>query len=283
MQRWLVISNCNRKGLQRSLQQLCPSVAIDEVHMRVFERRIDDGSLRLDDYARMFVNPQLRTMSSDTYLSRLHDVLEIPSLFFCGYHPDACNVRVDGKAMGSPVGPLHSAICVTAFKKGVPAGEVEDLFCAETYERAGYFDVWDNDRALEFAKFAEHGIDLADLFPAWSRAGPFMYTFQHPVISCIHDTVRLVLRAAGLPHLDTPYRPVDDLRAMGSFPIYPEIGERCGVPGTIHFERGNTSRLISLRDFIARSYRNYQRIGADKLVIQQDRWERFERLQTMIG
>lgn len=283
MERWLVISNCNRRGLKRSLEQCCLYAETDEIHVSAYEKGLDDGTLPIDDYSRIFVNPQLRELASKRHLDRLHDVIYVPSIFFCGYHPDACQVMSGGVQINSPAGHLHSAICMIAFQKGLSASATESLFDGDLFERAGYFDVWEEDRAYEFEKFARHGIDLTDLFPAWSRAGPFMYTFNHPAVACIYDLVVKVLEAADLEHVRTPVRPIDDLRRMGTMPVYPAIGEQCGVPGTLYFERLGTNRLLPLREFIRRSYRMYEKAGAETLSIRQGDWERFQRLPALIG
>ncbi|GAB5374330.1 MAG: hypothetical protein AcusKO_07920 [Acuticoccus sp.] len=289
VEKWLVISNCNRLALARCLKQFFPHIAVEEVHLFAFRRAMAEGKINLDAFAKIFANPQIHKVTNGQYVTSLPISHYVPNLFFCGYHPDACNVSVPAegssarKPIPSPSGRQHSAICAVAFMKGMPQEDVEALYCEEIYNKAGYFDVWENDRQLEYAKFAEHGVDLTTLFPKWCRAGPFMHTNQHPKVDCIYDTLVAVLRAAGLRFLETPYRPHDDLRGMGAFPIYPEIAERCGVAGTTYFERQGSNRLISLHDYIKRAYRIYENAGRENLQIQQDRWERFERLQTMIG
>ena len=133
------------------------------------------------------------------------------------------------------------------------------------------------------AKFAEHGIDIAGLLVRWARNGPFMHTFNHPVVGCIFDTARAVLGNLGIDMHEPPFLPDDFLRQNTWLPVYPEIAEQCGVPGSTLFKRSGHYELVSLPDFVRGSYRAYARHGRGKLVNKFAKWDRVAKLNEIIG
>lgn len=70
---------------------------------------------------------------------------------------------------------------------------------------------------------------------------------------------------AGRTPLDSPVRPHDNLRVAEGFPVYPEIAEACGVPGSYLFKVGGQYRLLTLAQFVTASFDAYWEVGADAL------------------
>jgi len=282
LEKWLVASNCNRVGLANSVSLLCPDITVETVHLLAFARDVAAGTLDPGGFDRAILHPKI-DQHGGPHVAALRKPVYVPSLFFCGYHPDVCPVLHKGANVQSPVGDNHSAICFTAHQAGLSPIEAERLFTRQTYEDAGYFDVWDADRESEIDKFAAHGIDIAPLFVRWSRTGSFMHTVNHPVIEVIYTIARMALARDGIPHVASPYRPQDNLIDATTFPIYPEIGEAFGVTGSMLFKRGGQPRLIGLRQFIRSCYALYDRLGRESLVNGYASWDRFVRLKAMIA
>lgn len=282
MEHWLVVSNCNTTGLANSLSLLCPDLRVTAHHIHAFQRLLRRDEIDLSQFDRTFAHPEI-LKCDEAHRDNLGELTLVPSLYFAGYHPDACYVRAGDELLKSPIGDYHSAICLAAFLAGMKPIDAERLFNEKTYEAAGYFDVWHQDRATEFAKFAEHDVDLGELFVRWARHGPFMHTLNHPKIDCIFDTARLVLDRLAIERVEPPLKPHDNLCNGTGFPVYPEIAEHCGVAGSLLFKISGVYRLMPLGEFVRRCYRLYERAGRDRLKNELASWPRFRALRQVIG
>ncbi len=282
MDKWLVISNCNTVGLANSFSLLCPRVEVTGVHVQAIDREVEAGNLALETFDRVFAHPDTPQVTK-VALDELKAVHLVPSIFFAAYHPDGCYVRNRQGQIGSPIGEYHSSICFAAYKAGLSVGDALGLYNRDTYARAGYLDMWLDEREAETRKFARHGIDIADLFVKWAGAGPFMYSFNHPMIGCIFDTAKRVLAQLDIPAAQTPFLPHDNLRESAWLPILPVIADACGVEGSTMFKRGARYRILELPAFVRDSYRIYDRFGGNDLVNQFAKWDRVQRLSEIVG
>lgn len=282
MDKWLVISNCNTVGLTNSLSLLYPRAAVTGVHLQSIDDEVKSGNVALESFDRIFAHTDA-SKATKVPLDELKSVQLVPSIFFAAYHPDGCYVRDSKGQIGSPIGAYHSSICFAAYKAGLSVDQAIGLFNRETYERAGYLDMWLDERETETRKFAEHDIDITDLFVKWARSGPFMYSFNHPVVGCIFDIAKRVLAKLDIATEEPPFPPHDNLSESAWLPVLPEIAEACGVEGSTVFKRGGRYRVLGLQAFVRDSYRIYDRTGGDELVNQFAKWDRVQRLSEIVG
>lgn len=270
-----MIGNCQAEAAASVMRLLCPGaeVTFETVHGIARRHRTMAGlaaayaghdvvfANRLSPAFAPFPDGGFEVLQAETRL------VPIPVVIFPAFHPDLVFVGdvVDpGRAVRTPVGRQNSAIALAAFRAGFAPEEAVRLFGRETYRRLGYLDAWEPSMAGLLALGHEAGYDLAADAARWARRGAFMHSVEHPRLSVIADVARALLRRAGLGVLDldpADYLP-DELLAAGMWPVYPEIGERYGVPGATTFlarpaRRGAPPRPMGLEAFVAGSYAAY--------------------------
>ena len=204
------------------------------------------------------IAPQLESLLPAEYQAE-DKVWTIPTISFNAYHPDICYLLQDGKAFKGPLGDYHSAIAFAGFREGLSVDATARLFNEATYERLGYFQRWDAAREHLLDIFSRAGLDLRTQFVNWSRNDAFMYSNNHVQVRCLHDLAKEILRRAGKKPTYADVLPHDNLLNGPVYPIYPEIAQRLGVPGSYLFKPGGHYRFIRLGDFIAQSFDLYAR------------------------
>jgi hypothetical protein len=132
-----------------------------------------------------------------------------------------------------------------------------DLFNSFTYARLGYFDEYRLavGQLRRIGEFME--VDLVNCLPRWLESGCFMYSFNHPRMIVLLDLARLLLKRASVSpavvYID-PGSVRGDLSGV-TWPVYPEIAKRLGVPGDLAFKLRN--RTITLEQMIKGSFDSY--------------------------
>lgn len=206
-----------------------------------------------------------------------------PQLSFSGIHPDLVHIQQNGKNVRGPIGHLwHSSLALYGFIHDIPVEACVRLFCAETYERLNFYDIWTASQRLLLNELAEAGIPT-HYFYTWCRLGCFMYDPNHPV--------RLALDLAGkfASRLGESRRgsEVTALFALFPhhgpiFPLYPEAAERLGTSGSYLFSRWpDPGKPIDLRSFIAMSYNYYGEINVKQFNFPPLVTQRFKMMQSI--
>lgn len=284
MNNWLVISNCNTFGLANSLTLLYPSAKVTWVTQPNFQSAPDEFVSKFHDYSLCFCHPSVQELAPfKSNRDRLRKTIVVPAMHFAGYHPDVTYIVDGGRVVNSPIGGYHSAICFLAHQAGLSASAAESLFTHRTYEAAGYYDVWNEDKKHVLKVFASSDVDISREFLAWTKRGPFMHSINHPMIDCIYTTAEKILIREGFAVVNQSRRPHDNLLNGAWCAIYPEIAEATGVRGSYQFKIQNDYRIISLHDFIHESYRIYDREPPGRLKLMNEQYERFRKLQDIIG
>jgi hypothetical protein len=137
-------------------------------------------------------------------------------------------------------------------------------FNETVYRQAGYFDAFDVEANQLCGTFAGHGIDLSGAFPRWLASGQFLYTINHAKAEVYYDVLlgALLNRLISVAELEekAPLRKrMDDYLADAPFwPVYPELGIRHGISGTLiwHTRKDRHYEQLNLRTFVSRSYEN---------------------------
>jgi hypothetical protein len=264
MRDWLVISNCQTVGLTNCLSLLNPSVNMTGYDVRRLEHEGTDLTKEFYKYEHIFVLDSLYNDERFNFAA-MGNAFPIPAVSFDAYHPDLCYVVVDDKIIKTPMDDYHSIICLAAFKKGLDEKSTRALFCRKTYEVGGYFDLWDAGEKLLCERFDAYGYDIRRLIRRWGLRDSFMMSTNHPKIRCLHDIARLATQKVGCRPQESDIVPHDNLCNAVAFPIYEEIAEHLGVPGSYAFKLGGRYRTIDLTQFIAGSFEEYRRHDPAKL------------------
>jgi len=264
MERWLLISNCQTMGLANSLQLLNRSLDVTTLDIWGYLADQEKWEEAMPDYFRVVVSPEVEHFITNGFRNA-PNLTRLPALSFSAFHPDLCYINGPAGAVQGGLGNYHSLIVFAAYKKGMPADQTLALFNGQFYERCGYFDYWEPQKAEVLRHFSSHKIDISEGFLRWGRQGSFMHSSDHPKIAVIYDVARNFLIANGIDIQDSQFRPPDSLVNGPCWPVYPEIGEVLGVEGSYLFKRDMVFRHIDLQAFVWESYVAYAQMNVDEL------------------
>ena len=264
-----VVGNCQVAGILAALRVLLPGAEISGWHVGATPATRDEIAADLPKYDVVFSNIWDGEEGGLFDLGRLKErcarVVWLVPVVFTGFHPDCTYLFHGGQPVSGVVGPYHSAIIAAAYSLGLRPERVPSLFNSLVYSRLGYFDAFTTAKAEFIEIHRQHGYDVAGHFEDWVRAGPFMYTINHPRIDVLTTMSTMAAVRAELVAPDTPIPGgvPDSLETHHRWPTYPEIAKRIGVPGSLKFLRDiyglaeNEDREVSLLEAVARSYRVY--------------------------
>lgn len=258
-----IISNCQKDSLAVCIAALNHGFKIDTymIHEVVGDADRLRSILMASDY--VFAHTPLRaTVPSDL----AHKVTYFPNLAFAAYHPDLTFARgaTPGGEFETIFGPLYvyqSALALYGYKEGMALDDVAALYCPAVYGRLGYLDEWDNSRRQLLAEGDACNMPLGAYIEKWSRGRSFMYSSNHPTLEVMEDIARELLRRIGMFAFDDSKHQFleDPLKAQPIWPIYPEIGERLGVRGSLDFKINEPHGTLELRDFLTHSYESFSK------------------------
>ena len=264
-----VIGNCQAIGVADCLRQLCPDAEVVahswgsianaeqanalaenlpacDVVFSQFTKRLDYGDLRTS---------RLRELCPHALL--------FPKVIFTGFHPDL--VGLEG--VHSPLGVCHSSLIIAAWLLDLPTRRVADLFNAYIYAVAGYFDEFDKAQTYLLHSAAVTDVSLEEALPDWRARGVFVHVPSHPKIDALYSIAERLARRAGLEPQTADDLPPDRLAHSVVWPLYPEIGARLGIEGSLQFKpAGVGAPAVELDEMIERSYRAYLSCAPSALV-----------------
>ena len=286
-----VVGNCQSFGVAYSMKVLDPSATVD--HFSVIGRpKVSIGVLArtLQTYDYVFSHPfpagHVRGGDIEDLRRDVKNLRLFPAIVFAGFHPDLVYLQDaarEAPVLG-PLGLLHSALAVFAFREGLSLDEANALYNRNVFEALGYFDVW-NGAASELVDTTREffNLDLSTELMNWSRRGVFMYSLAHPKPYVLFDLAKRLFADVGLkaPDVDFDYYSIDDLARSEIFPIYPPVGSILGVRGSYLFKMKNfhlsqsVGDILTLPQFLAESYKTYaQGDAANMEQIRVDAWRK---------
>ena len=274
--------NCQSFGIAYAMKLLNVDAIVDLFPMESRSKITGNmlvSALRTYDHAflQRFDEQRVRKGSWELLDEKLTNVTWYPGLLFAGYHPDSIFVsdRSKGDAFVSgPIGQHHSALALFAHRAGLSPEAALRLFTREVFDTLGYFGVWNAASAQFLEAAAYYSLDLKADFIRWTRRGCFMYSINHPKPHVIFDVARRLLEKAGVASqpVDFDHYAVDDLARDTVFPVYPDVAEHFGIPGSYVFKAPapvtgalKIGDVWDLLGFICESYRVYAHRGADQL------------------
>jgi len=285
--RILVIGVCQAGSIAKAMRYLLPDGRVDFVSAFTAARRfprLADLMAHADGYDHVFSSIYLPRFKGGGTIDTLRThpkVRLIPTIVFSAYHPDLVHVGVQDAVtlnglISGPMGHSHSAITLYAYLAGFSQAQALRLFAEPVFERLGYYDLWDESVAYLRGLGRQADYDLDTHLTRWARRGCFMHSINHTKLYVVTDLARGLLSKAGIPfeECDLDAFLPDDLGGQGSWPVYPEIAQHYGIPGSALFFKAETrrsgpARTMSRAEFVAASYANYDRRERDLLVSQR--------------
>jgi hypothetical protein len=254
------MSNCQTFGLANSMNLLMRDAEISAVDIHTYYQNIPHYTSILPDYERVIIHQEFASIAeADFSGARTLDIM--PSILFSGFHPDLCGAYQGDALVNGPLGAYHSIIALAAYNAGLSVADTLARFTPKLFESAGYFDVWAAQRQQLLASFAEHGLEIGDLFRRWGRSESFMYSTNHPRIRCLFDIALRFLEVRSLPATEERLMPMDNLVQGACFPVYPVIGEALGIAGSYLFKVAGGYRYLTLEEFVHGSFAAYDAAG----------------------
>jgi hypothetical protein len=197
------------------------------------------------------------------------NLLVCPLFEFMGLQPDQIVFRPELVAElppEGPMGPYHSLICAAGYVCGMSANDISSLYGEDTYDRLGFFEMYDAGRSYWIDTWKPQGFDFEGCFAEWEKSGrPYMWTVNHPRAIVAIEIVRRVLSSAGvaIQSGDVSDNVIDDLGLSYSWPVYPEIASRHGMRGHTFLRPVERlgSRILPIETFIEESLVAYKGIS----------------------
>jgi len=273
-----IFGNCQAGVVAKCLQVLNDVLVIKGVPVSASDKQIHDVAEWSDIiYAQDF------DRCSNVIAPFKAKTIVFPRIIFQGFHPDSASVTVDGKAINSPIGRYHSALCLSGWKSGLKLSEISALYTPEVFDRLGFFDYWEIARKLLLAEGKRSDVPLDRLLEKWSAAGCFMHTVDHPKLEVLADLAEVLLNLADIPIFTE--RPQDYLTDIfvnfAVWPVYPAVGQRLGLKGNYQFKvaqapnAAGAPTVHNLDHFIQRSLVIYNQHGPDAVACPALETERF--------
>lgn len=282
--RILVIGICQAAAIARAMRLLLPDAAVNFISAfgaaKTFPR-IADLIAEAQSHDVVFANtylPAFKDGGSIDTLRAASNLILMPLIVFPAFHPDLVHIGEevvpgDGNLLVGPMGRSHSALALFGFRAGLTPEETRRLFTDSVYRRLGYFDGWNESVAFLRTLGQQAGHDLDADLARWTRRGCFMHANNHPKMYVAADLSRSLLAKAGIPFGDCDLDAylADDFIRLGTWPVYPEIAEHYGVPGsslflTAEIAKAGRARTLTLQTFIERSFAGYRSAPRDRLV-----------------
>jgi hypothetical protein len=288
--KFLLIGNCQIGSISRCIQALTGDVLPDllELTDRTL-RQIGDKTLDLSSVIKnhevIIIQAPFVELMLNLYPQMREKIVVVPVIVFSGYHPDLVYVGQGDKRIVGPLGDYHSSIALYGYLANLSVAETRLLFCGEIFEHLGFFDHWDAAKAWllqESTNSTRSGLlggpqafPVDVWFDAWVRRGCFMHSINHPKVSVAADLARGILAALkidgarGSPEAFA----YDDLADQPTWPVYPEIAGRHGIPGDYQFklaaQPNKPVRFLPLEEFIERSFEAYRKVDREALVCER--------------
>jgi hypothetical protein len=190
-------------------------------------------------------------------------LVAVPRIFFNGFHPDAIYPSSSSAERRNPLGNCNSALLLAAWREELPPEAAIGLFRDEVFGELGFYEAFPVACEALLQECEAIGLDASPLIERWAAAGTFMYQPLHPHLPVLRDIAGALLERENLWSPANGPLPLvaDELARNAIWPVYPEIGQRLGVPGDYLFRPKNTSGKdrpdlapMDLESFVERSY-----------------------------
>jgi hypothetical protein len=275
-----VVGSCQALPLARCLSLMNPAFQVER-----FPLFSDLSDIAGDDDV-VFRQRDSRTL---THESQRPNEFLYPRIWFKAFHPDAAPVFAQWGPVLPPLGEETSSLAVYGWKRGFSVAQTMRLFAEPVYERLGFFDCWHAAKQALLDEGNVVGMPFDAVFARLERSGCFMRTPAHPALIVLAEIARALVRRAGLATtLDNPEDYLDDpFLRYSVWPVYPEIAERLGLPGSYVFKPFEPTApippLFDLEQFITRSFAAFALVSPDDLLCGRIVEPAFHDLESVIA
>jgi hypothetical protein len=210
-------------------------------------------------------DPKFNEYETTTLKKTLAHVHTLTKLSFSGLHPDAIRLGNESRHIPSVLGEYHSKIILHSFLSGLPQAACRARFCADEYERLGYFQAFA--KAATSLRKNDQGLDIrvAEAFLGMIQHTPALHAPHYPTAAAIQEMSLKIASFLGLAAWRYPIGFLDYKNTSGAWwPVYNEIAEKHGLkyrtPQIFRHSPSLGGKPIGLDELIATSYKHYQTI-----------------------
>jgi len=280
-ERWIVLSNCQTLSMARAVSALADTIDCDGCDAWQMAGLLAEDPDHFRRYDFMLLLNNLRDFPGFP-ADHLPPHVEIPAFTFTGYHPDCCYVAADGEHItDGVVGPYHSMIALAGYKEQIGPAATARFFTDRIYRQAGYYGLWEEQRAERIRGFANLGYDISGVFRKAGRGRSFMHTIDHPDIVLMMELAKVVLRKLDRPYREDAPLPVDVL-ANVTWPVYPEVGEQFGVAGAYRFRPIDRYMTLDLNEYLEETFASLGRWDRSRLRVTRRIQPRLQHIRQLI-
>ncbi|ESQ73903.1 WcbI family polysaccharide biosynthesis putative acetyltransferase [Asticcacaulis sp. AC402] len=259
-----IVGGCQSDGLREATLALLPGSHVQSWHVGVSP--IDPPDVILDkiagsDLVLSQIQPEqgYDVLTAEMLTTKGYQAHFVPTFIFPGFHPDLIYIADEEGLVNAVHCAFHSRIAVAAFLLGLTPQKTLPLYNAVVFNELGFFSTFPAARAAVEQGLSEAGFQSDGLVDGWLRdIGPFMYMANHPHIRVLATLCQQLYARLGLIAHTTPVPSVktDHLGNSFTWPVYPALAKRLGVPGSNDFQRPAwlvkrwESRKISLAAYL---------------------------------
>jgi hypothetical protein len=277
-----VLGICQVGGLARCLGAMLPDAQVEPLF--VSDPAAFDVSSIADESSILLLHSSHKETIGRSELVKTSEIIYWPNVYFPGYHPDLVYARVGNECwLKSPLGEYNSSLVLYGWLNDLTVAHTIRLFCADVYERLGFYEYWKSSRQWILEEFQHTGLSFEVDMDRLSSAGCFMHSINHPKLRTLSVVAKLLAEKMGLkPATKNPHEFLyDNLADSPVWPVYPEIGERLGTEGEYAFKQGADARedrklsILSLERFVELSFEQYDaqakrdEVSCDRLCSQK--------------
>jgi len=279
MRQVIIIANCHSMSLARAMALGARGVTVDFIDLNFLSRENEQTMIRriydgLPADAAVFAfntSARFSPVSNAEIAPVLGDRLQtFTNIRFDGLHPDMTMLGpMDGRRH-SAMGTYHSKIILGAYLQGLSPADCGRLFDYKIYEQLGYFDVFTQSAQTLLERDRHCDVKFAPALLNMVKAGPSLYSFNHPTGAVFQRLSAQLCAAAGIGFIDFGERfSINELANSMIWPIYDEIAEYHGLayrtPQYYVGMQSFKSRAMSRAEMIRACYDVYGRQSKDDL------------------
>lgn len=263
--RFCIIGNCQARGMARCFDIMVPGSSTVVFHLaKIYTEpdrtRVENWSSSISEFDAVFMlnhinDAKAGPFATDVIQGLCKKLIRYPYIAFTGLHPDCIYIRHDGVELRGPMGPYHSAMVAAAFLENLPPIRTARLFNSFAYSTLNYFNAYATSARSFIRSSVALGYSFSTFVDPQSRS-VFMHTVNHPAIDIIVEMSRQALLKARITPVMPSTHSYDELGQSIIWPVYPDIANRIGVPGSLQFQ-AHTKNIMSLDQFVSRSYEAY--------------------------
>jgi len=194
------------------------------------------------------------------YLKPGTKIISFPNLYFKGYHPQACYLKIDERKIIELPFPYHDINILNAWKNGIPRDEIIDIFFDEKFYESNYLEKLIEDSLRELEKREEYTIiKMSKTIKEEMKGKILFHTFNHPTDYLLSKLIDEILNHLEEKPLTEEEKLLFNQEVLGviRLPIYKSVQNflQINVPINLIFK----GEVIDIKEMVNLYYDFYEK------------------------